>query len=212
MTQIRTDDIKAALTRWLDRYSPPASMKNNPQAVQDEVMGLLRLLLKHAPATNYADWVAEVLELCSQVMKTRAYPTQHELGAACVNYRKAMHMAGIGHGPSEGWSVDPALFTSNKMARGEVVGESWFYGISACEVIARRLTSRETMEAYRSGAFLARRAMYGEEAARIWEADAKERHEVAKGLWRTRNNERSQSPSVNLKSLVSAGVSDHVEY
>lgn len=212
MTQIRTDDIKAALTRWLDRYSPPASMKNNPQAVQDEVMGLLRLLLRHAPAINYDDWVAEVLERCSQVMKTRAYPTQHELGAECANYRKEMHTAGIGQGPSEGWSVDPALFTSNKMARGEVVGEAWLYGISACEVIARKLISRETMEAYRSGAFLARRAMYGEEGARIWETDAKERHEAAKGLWRTRNSERAQRPSFNLKSLVNDGVSDHVEY
>jgi hypothetical protein len=212
MTQSRTDDIKAALTRWLDRYSPPASMKNNPQAVQDEVMGLLRLLLKNAPVTNYADWVAEVLERCSQVMKTRAYPTQHELGAACVNYRKEAHTAGMGQAPIEGWSVDPALFTSNKMARGEVVGEAWLYGISACEVIARRLVSRETMEAYRSGAFLARRAMYGEEAARAWETDAKERHEAAKVLWRTRNSERSQRGGFNLKSLVNAGVSDHVEY
>ena len=199
--------------RWLDRYSPPASMRNNPQAIQDEVTGLLRQLLKHAPETDFSDWVAEVLDRCSQVMKTRAYPTQNEMGATCVNLNRERRQEAGGFGSAkDGWEADPALFASNNMAQGLPVGEAWLYGISACEVIARKLVGRETMEAYRSGAYFARRAMYGEEAAKAWEADAKERHEKAKALWRTRNDDRTQRGGVNLRGLVSSGASDHVAY
>ena len=67
-----------------------------------------------------------------------------------------------------------------RMANGEPVGEGYLYGREACELISRRLVSQDVMTAYRSGAFLARRGMYGADAALAWEADAKATHEHAR--------------------------------
>jgi hypothetical protein len=213
MTMQRTEYLKSTLIRWLDRYSPPASMRGNAQAIQDEVTGLLRILLKFAPPSAYEDWVAEALERCSQIMKTRAYPTQNELGSACRNYNKDRHDAGEADaGPVSEWKPDPALFISNKMARGEPVGEGWLYGIMACELIARKLVGRETMDTYRSGAYLARKSFYGEDAARAWENDAKDRHDAAKVLWRTRNDVKKKRGNYDIRELVAWDASDEVVF
>lgn len=80
---------------------------------------------------------------------------------------------------------DAATRTAERMARGEPVGEMWLYGILACEMGARRLIDETTMRAYRSGAFFARRDIYGEKEALAWEAAAKADHEKAKQVWRT---------------------------
>ena len=69
------DDFK----RWLDRFSPPASIKGNGMAMQDAADALLRLILRKAPRDGYTMWLAEVLELTEATMKTRAWPTMHEL-------------------------------------------------------------------------------------------------------------------------------------
>jgi hypothetical protein len=67
-----------------------------------------------------------------------------------------------------------------RMANGEPVAEGYLYGREACELISRRLVTQDVMTAYRSGAFLARRATHGETAALAWEAEAKATHEHAR--------------------------------
>jgi hypothetical protein len=85
---VRTEIIHGILSRWLDRYSPPVAMKDNRQAIQDEAEALLRVLLRFAPKEGYEGWVADALDRCAYGMKTRAWPTVGDLGAACSNLRK----------------------------------------------------------------------------------------------------------------------------
>jgi hypothetical protein len=85
---VRTETIHGILSRWLDRYSPPQGMKDNPQAIQDEAEALLRVLLRFAPREAYDMWVRDALDRCAYTMKTRAWPTVGDLGAACSNLRK----------------------------------------------------------------------------------------------------------------------------
>jgi hypothetical protein len=80
--------------------------------------------------------------------------------------------------------LDRFVITAGRMSRGEPVAEGNLYGREACDLIRRGLVDRDTMTAYRSGAFLARRNTHWEAAALAWEADAKERHETAKHTFR----------------------------
>jgi hypothetical protein len=174
----RTTEISQMLLRWLDRYSPPASMKDKPQAMQDEAEALLRVLLKFAPASDYVGWVNGALDSLEYQMKTRAWPTKGEMGAVCANLRK-----------DKAVNAEPVVFDTYsimaaKMKAGGAVGEAYLYGREACEIIKRRLVTEETMKAYRSAAFLNRSQMYGEDAALKWEAQAKHDHEMAKAMLR----------------------------
>lgn len=186
MTDIRTAEISGLFTRWLERYSPPRSMDGNARAQQDETAALLGVILRFAPKDGYHGFVTRVLDQCSSQMKTRAWPTVHELGAVCSNARKEHR--------SDALSVDldmtPEGITARKMQRGEPVGEGWLWGANAVALIRAKLVDQQTMEKYRSGAFLARRAVYGEESALAWEAEAKERHEAAKAVVRGENGPR----------------------
>jgi hypothetical protein len=90
MTAIRTADISQRLSRFLARFSAPQGIRDNPQASQDEADALLRILLKYAPSgVEAGPWVDRALEACAMTMKTRAWPTMQELGAACANQRKS---------------------------------------------------------------------------------------------------------------------------
>ena len=51
------------------------------------------------------------------------------------------------------------------------------------------LVDQGTMRAYRSGAFFARKSLYGEAAALVWEAEAKARHESARAGFRDTTTE-----------------------
>jgi hypothetical protein len=95
--------------------------------------------------------------------------------------------AGTDRGDDSSEDTRPEAIVGRRMTRGEPVGEGWLWGRLACELIAGRHVTREVMDRYRSGAFLARRAAYGEEAALEWEREAKDNHEIAKAVFRERN-------------------------
>lgn len=173
---LRQAEIAKMLAQWLESYTPPRSMAGNAEALQRESERLLSVLTKFAPQEGYNGWVSSVLEQCSYQMKTRAWPTVGELGAACSNARKAMK-------PSEkpaAFVLDVHELNANRMKAGEAVGEGYLYGREAVEMIARGLIDQETMTKYRSAAFFRRKDIHGEEAALAWEAEAKQRHEDAK--------------------------------
>lgn len=177
MNDMRTTEIAGIFTRWLERYSPPAQIRDNSRAQQDEVTALLCVLLRFAPQNKYLDFIAKVIDQTEFQMKTRAWPTKGEIGAVCINVLKSnpqgrIDMTGL-------VDMSNVAITARKMKRGDSVGEGWLYGINACELIRRGLVDRHTMDAYRTGAFLARRATSGEAEALKWEAEAKARHEAA---------------------------------
>lgn len=173
---IREAEIAKALTEWLESYSPPRSMAGNVDALQRESERLLSVLAKFAPAEGYNGWVSSVLDQCAYQMKTRAWPTVGELGAACSNVRKARQ----GEPFKTTFTFDVHELNANRMKAGEAVGEGYLYGREAVELIARGLVDRELMTKYRSCAFLSRKKIHGEESALAWETEAKKRHEDAK--------------------------------
>jgi hypothetical protein len=185
----RSDYLAEHFNGWLERYSPPRVMAERPDAAQQEADTLLRIVARHAPANGYAEWLEGVLRALTEGMTARTWPTGGEVSKAC---RDASRMTVAPKVAENGWTMDPAQVAAKRMSAGEAVGEDWLYGVNACEVISRGLVDRDTMERYRSAAFLTRRAFYSEGDAFEWEAWAKKRHEDAKVLWKARNERRQQ--------------------
>lgn len=179
---IREAEIARIFADWLALYSAPRNIAGNDVLMQRESERLLGVIVKMAPNEGYISWVGTVLDVVSSNMKTRAWPTVQEIGAACSNVRKELRRDVAV--PST--ALDIYELNANRMKSGEAVGEGYLYGKEAVEMIARGLIDQETMTKYRSAAFFARKKMHGEESALAWEAEAKQRHEDAREIYKTR--------------------------
>ena len=80
---MRAEAIREDLTRFLDRYSPPRVIANNPQAQQDEVDAMLKQVLRHAPRDGYSEFTNDLFESLSIRMQHRSWPTVGEVVTAC---------------------------------------------------------------------------------------------------------------------------------
>jgi hypothetical protein len=189
----RNEYIAAEFNKWLSRYAPPRFVAENPDAAQNEADALMRIIGRYAPTNGYVEWLEGVLRCLTEGMTARTWPTGGEVSKAC---RDANRFEKPRETVLEDWR-DGAQIVARAMSSGQPVGEHWLYGVLACELIARNLVTRETMEAYRSGAFLKRRSVYGERAALDWEAEAKAAHEHGKVLWRSRNDARTPRNTVD---------------
>jgi hypothetical protein len=184
----RDDDIAERVAEWLDRFAVPTHLADKPDAAQKEADAILRMFRKYAPAYEWGFFLNRVFDAIDGIKKSRYWPTPHDVGACCVNIAKETPK-GNRRADVE-MDMSPEAIVGRRMERGEAVGEGWLYGRDAVSLIVRGLVDEKTMTAYRSGAFLARREIYGEEAALEWEREAKARHEVAKALHRERNEPR----------------------
>lgn len=188
MSVLQKAEITAIFTRWLERYAPPASIRENARAQQDEVEALLGALLRFSPRSEAGPWVRRVLDRLEYQMKTRAWPTKAEIGDVCAKLRREeLSAAPARNEASQGLS--PVEVAARRMQKGEAVGEGWLYGRNAVELIASGQIDRDTMERYRSGAFLARKAVLGEDKALTWEREAQSRHDAAKQVHRQRRDD-----------------------
>lgn len=106
----RNAEITHAFTRWLERYTPPASIRDNARAMQDEADTLLRSLIRSAPNENSRQWVERVLERVSENLKTRAWPTAHEITEAAKSFG-----AGQGSGDIEKMTRDERFILEDKV-------------------------------------------------------------------------------------------------
>lgn len=173
----RNEYLSQYFNEWLDRFSPPRAIQNNPKAMQDDANSMLAIVNKYAPSQNYAEWLDKVLTDLGEGMTARSWPAPGELVKACkarIEHREKPR--------GEEWKLDECAAIGAAMKAGKPVGEGWLYGRSAVDLIKRGLVDYETMTAYRSAAFLSRKATQGEESALAWEAEAKERHEAAKAM------------------------------
>jgi hypothetical protein len=142
--------------------------------VQDEADALLRVLLKFAPAEGYSSWVDHALEKCAYQMKTRAWPTQGELGAVCSNIRKETPSAPLP-------VTDDVERMASRIRQGMPVGDGWLYGRGAVEMINRGLVTESDLSGYRSGLFFEMREVWGEAQALAREEELWKRHEDVGG-------------------------------
>lgn len=183
MSAFRNAEIARDFNEWMERRSCPSDLRDKPEAAKREAEALIAAILRFAPQNDYSPFVRRVLEQLDFQMKSRFWPTIHEMGAACSNVRKEMKRenpnAETGLAERD---MRPEAITARAMLEGKPVAEGWLYGRGAVSMIVARLIDRETMTKYRSAAFLSRKAMYGEPAALAWEAEAKQRHEDAKTI------------------------------
>ena len=168
----RTEHIAAILRRWLERFSPPANIKDNPRAAQDSADALLKVLLRFAPQSAYEPWVNRALDQTEWQMKTRAWPTVHEIGAVCSNMRKDDPRAEV-----EQEKADPFEAAAHRIREGKPVGDMWLYGHHAHQIVARGYVSERQLEPYRSSLFFAMRDAWGSDKALEAEAELKRRHQ-----------------------------------
>lgn len=181
---LHESDIRSRLMRFLERKQMPKRLDGKGGAMEDEIRALVSAIVRNAPRNQdrLADWwpifEASIGEICGSM-----WPTEREVKDAA---QKAN--ADAPKVSAESWSLDPAEMAAQRIAAGEAVGEEWLYGIGACELAAKRLVTEDQMRRYRSGAFFARKSIYGEEKAFAWEAEAKAKHEKAKDMWRHRND------------------------
>lgn len=170
----RNEEIAGMLRRWLERFTPPAAIRENPRAAQDSADALLRVLLKYAPRADYVPWVNRILDDTEWQMKTRAWPTVNEIGAVCVNARKDdKGDAGAT------FSLDPFEINAKRIRSGQPVGDMWIYGHHAHELVARGMISDAQLAPYRSGLFFQMKDAWGEDAALAAEAELRRKHAAA---------------------------------
>lgn len=91
-------DLQSAVSRFLERFTPPRGVAGNPVAMVDEADQIAQAFARFAPVTGFDVWWSDVTDQLIRRMKTRAWPMVSEVEAACriVNDR-AMPSIGGGH-------------------------------------------------------------------------------------------------------------------
>lgn len=179
---IHDSELTMRIGRLLQRKEPRAKIRDNAQALKDETSALVGAVRRNCPARgdDLIDWwerfEVAVGEACGDF-----WPNEKAVIAACKTASQAMPQM---RDMTGGWVLDPEAIAARKMQAGEAVGENWLWGQDACRIIAKGLIDEATMRAYRSGAFLARKAVHGEAAALAWEAEQKAKHDDARKWFR----------------------------
>lgn len=79
----REQYLTERFNEWLDRFSPPRAIQNNPKAMQDDANAMLAIVLRHAPNQEYGEWLERTLTTLAEGMTTRSWPAPGELTKAC---------------------------------------------------------------------------------------------------------------------------------
>jgi hypothetical protein len=198
---LHSADIASRLSRYLNRRQAPRRLEGKPQAETDEIRALSAAVQRHAPrsADHLAAWWPAFEASLGEISTGGLWPTEREIKDAAASSRQALPKSAGATAETDHYQIAAA-----RMEAGQPVGEGWLYGREACELIRRGLVTREVMTAYRSGAFLARRKMYGEPAALAWEAEAKERHEAAKAVTLDPTPHVGPVPAIAANRMVEA--------
>lgn len=181
-------DLKSRLVRFLGRKAAPRHLVGKDGAQADEIGALVAAVARCAPRGDdaLAEWwpkfEASLGESCGNY-----WPSERDIRDAGSRHRASVPVAA-----SDATDMSPAAITARQIARGEPVGVNWLYGISACELIGRRLVSEQDITRYRSAWFFSLRDAYGDDRARQADAEAKARHEAAKVVWRQREAEKDR--------------------
>jgi hypothetical protein len=194
---LHQSDIQSRLARFLERKQMPRRLEGKGGAMEDEVRALCAAVERNAPrdSERLAEWWPRFEAVLGEVCGSM-WPTEKEIRDAASKVSADMPRI---IGP-EVEKLNPVQIAAKRMNAGEPVGDQWLWGSMACELIASREIDEATMKRYRSGAFFAQKATYGEEAALRWEAEMKARHEAAKDVWRDRQAREQRHITIPNKS------------
>lgn len=179
------ENVKERLTELLARRAPPRVLAGREEALDAEFEALLTGLAAVVPHDIATFWPIFDAEL-SQVSAYRTWPTGNELSKAAAKASAKMPRAKEDRHRDDKDRDIGLRWTASRMVSGQGVGEGYLYGREAVELISRGLVSEQTMTAYRTAAYNARVKVYGQEAADVWEAEAKARHEDARVIFKQR--------------------------
>ena len=171
----------------LHRYRLPEHLSDN--AIRDEVNLLVEDINGIIPS-DYTDADMRLLtpEINGAIRRrhgAQGWPPAKVMIAATEDAVSASAKAKAAYRTARSGPLDPFETAAATMKAKQPVGEQFLWGAHAVKLIARGLIDRETMDGYRSAAFLVRKAHYGEQKALAWEDEAKERHRLAKGAFRS---------------------------
>lgn len=175
------DFLYASQGGLLRRYRLPEHLSDD--AIREEVNLLVEDINQLVPnGQTEADFRLLMPEINTAIRRrhgAQGWPPAKVFIAATEDAIKAVEKAKAAKAPVQVKKVDPLENAASKMRAKEPVAEHYFWGRLAVDLQARGLVDEETMNAYRSGAFFARKQQYGEAEAIRWEADAKARHQAA---------------------------------
>lgn len=166
----------------LHRYRLPEHLSDD--AIRDEVNLLVEDINQLIPNGRTEDDFRLLLPEINTAIRRRhgaqGWPPAKIFIVATEDAIAATEKKKAATAPVVAKEIDPLQNVAAKMHAKEPVGEHYLWGRLAVDLLARGLVDHETMGAYRSGVFFARKKQYGEAAAIQWEAEAKARHEAAK--------------------------------
>lgn len=79
---MKTVYLEGRLRNYLARRSPPQFMAKNETAQVEELSALMRALNRAAPDSGFQEWWPRVEDVLDRELKTRAWPTVHEISEA----------------------------------------------------------------------------------------------------------------------------------
>ena len=138
------DLLTTRFNEWLERYAPPAHLRDRPEAAQREANALLAAVLRHAPESRVAEWIEALCTELDRAASSRCWPTVREVEAAAGK----AHLAPGPREPVAGdWSLDDAAITAKRIRNREPFAENHLHGRIADEMLRRGLiTSAELAE------------------------------------------------------------------
>jgi hypothetical protein len=186
-------EVYAAFTRWLERYTPPRHMQGSDQAMQDEADALMRAIARHTPRAGAVEWIDNVLAHLDETMKTRAWPSVSEVTRAARDIASDMIPAGEARDvTAEDAERKELELYARRIKRGDAIGEHWIYGSGAARLLERAYITNDDLDPYRSGLFFSWKNVYGAEIAREKEQAARNRHDEAVALLPVIRREREE--------------------
>jgi hypothetical protein len=183
----------------LHRYRLPEHLSDD--AIRDEVNLLVEDINHLIPNETIEPDLRLLFPEINTALRRRhgaqGWPPAKVFIAATEDALEAAAKRAAASKPARSVSLDPFEIIAGKMRAKEPVGDTYFWGRQAVELIARGLVDQATMEGYRLGAFMARKEQYGEEEAVRWEAAARDRHISAKEAYHQRKDDgRAIDPEI----------------
>lgn len=172
----RCNQIGTLLREILRRYERPARFDD--QTAREELAAMVKDLNSEWPVCDNEAFNAVAERFAETVRKTIGGRDWPGIPAMIKALREARRGA-LPDTAADGPALCEYEIAAARIHAQKHVGEGYVYGGKAKELVRRGLVTEDDLRAYRSAAYFHRVHAVGEEAARLWEADARARHEVA---------------------------------
>lgn len=170
----RKEYLTRVFSDFLARKTVPRDFAGNEKAQDAEFSALIRTVLKSAPEINYQEWWPRFEDAVDSMMQTRVWPSVNQLRGAAklVSKGRSAH--------SDEWSMDTVQINARRVRNREALGDEWFFGTRAVQLIQQAGITEDDLTPYRSGLWFSILGTYGENAARVRESEYRKKHDDAR--------------------------------